>query len=96
MRPFFLPIKLRNQICMKKAGYEITACSNCRQTPGCIEGPAGPSVFIPQAAACTSPRSNRRLLPLSISGRNMSISGPIGPEMPYYKKLMSPLKDSFS
>ena len=35
----------------------LRAGSDCQQTPGCIEGPAGPSIFYPQAAACTSPRS---------------------------------------
>ena len=43
------------------------------KSPGCIEGPQ-PFDCNPQAAACTSPRSNRMLLPISISGRKMSVS----------------------
>ena len=39
------------------------------------------------------PRSNRRLLPLSICGRKMSISRLNCPEMPFYSKLMFPWKD---
>ena len=44
---------------------------------GCIEGAVATSIFNPQAAACTSPRSNRRLLPLSIYDRKMSVIGPV-------------------
>ena len=36
--------------------------------------------------------SNRRLLPISIPGRKMSVSGPIGPETPFYKELMHRMK----
>jgi len=60
---------------------------------GIFFGRFGPFDCNPQAATCASPRSNSMLLPLSICGRKISISGQSCPEMPFYSKLMFPSKD---
>ena len=78
----------------KKTGRERTPSpSACRQTPGMHRRGHSPFDCNPQAATCASPRSNRMLLPLSVCGRKMSISGHPCTEMPFYSKLMSPSKD---
>ncbi len=45
----------------------------CRKTKGMHRRGRSPFDFYPQAAACTSPRSNSMLLPLSICGREMRV-----------------------
>ena len=50
----------------------------------------------PQAAACTSPGSNRRLLPISIPGRkNEPIQRFFKLNRPFFKKLMNRMKGKF-
>ncbi len=46
----------------------------------------------PQAAACTSPRSNRRLLPISISGRKMSVFGSVRTENAILQEIDAPIE----
>ena len=76
----------------KRTGRAAFGPSDCRQTPGMHR--RGRSLFDcnPQAAACTSPRSNRRLLPISISGRKMSVFGPVRAENAILQEIDVPIE----
>ena len=52
------------------------AVSDCRKTPRMHRRGRSPFDCNPQVAACTSPRSGCKPLPISISGRKMSVFGP--------------------
>ena len=71
--------------------------ADCRQsTLGKYEGVTAPSSIIHRRQRVRHRGAIEILLPLSIFGRKMCVSGHTCPEMPFYRKWMFPSKACFS